>query len=48
MLSAALHAGTKRIAGGTFDGQVFVWNAEDGKVVTSLYAAPGFTPPEKK
>jgi WD40 repeat protein len=46
-LSAAMHLGTKRIAGGTFDGQVFVWNADDGAVVTSFFAAPGFTPPAK-
>ncbi|WP_254509427.1 c-type cytochrome domain-containing protein [Anatilimnocola floriformis] len=51
VLTAAYHDGTKRIAGGTFDGQVIIWNAEDGKQVTSFYAAPGFTPPpapEKK
>lgn len=51
VLSAAFHAGTKRIAGGTFDGQVIVWNAEDGKQVLAFTAAPGFTPPaapEKK
>lgn len=51
VLSAAYHDGTKRIAGGTFDGQIIVWNAEDGKQVTSFFAAPGYTPPaapEKK
>jgi WD40 repeat protein len=42
VLSTAVHAGTKRLAGGTFDGQVYVWNAEDGKLVTSFYAAPGY------
>jgi hypothetical protein len=47
VLSAAMHLGTKRIAGGTFDGQVFVWNADDGAVVASFYAAPGYTPPTK-
>jgi WD40 repeat protein len=46
VLSTAFHAGTKRLAGGTFDGQVFVWNAEDGAVVTSFLAAPGFTAPK--
>lgn len=45
VLSAAMHAGTKRVAGGTFDGQVFVWNLDDGAVIKSWYAAPGFTPP---
>ncbi|MDX1944204.1 MAG: c-type cytochrome domain-containing protein [Pirellulaceae bacterium] len=48
ILAAAMHPATKRIAGGTFDGQVFVWNAEDGKVVTSFHAAPGFVPQEKR
>ena len=51
VLAAAYHDGTKRIAGGTFDGQVIVWNAEDGKQVLAFTAAPGFTPPaapEKK
>jgi WD40 repeat protein len=47
VLSTAMHAGTKRIAGGAFDGQVFVWNADDGAVVTSFYAAPGYSPPTK-
>ena len=42
ILSAAYHAGTKRIAGGTFDGQVFIWNAEDGSQVAAFHAAPGY------
>jgi WD40 repeat protein len=42
LLATAFHAGTKRIAGGTFDGQVFVWNADDGAVVVSFTAAPGY------
>ena len=45
VLSAAFHAGTKRVAAGSFDGQVFVWNADDGALVKSFYAAPGYTPP---
>jgi mono/diheme cytochrome c family protein len=48
VLAAAYHDGTKRVAAGTFDGQVIVWNAEDGKEVLAFTAAPGFTPPEKK
>jgi dipeptidyl aminopeptidase/acylaminoacyl peptidase len=48
VLSTAFHAAAKRLAGGTFDGQVFVWNAEDGVIITSFYAAPGYAPPEKK
>jgi WD40 repeat protein len=41
VLSAAMHGATKRIAGGAFDGQVFVWNADDGALVTAFTAAPG-------
>ncbi len=48
VLSTAWHAGTKRLAGGAFDGQVFVWNADDGAVITTFYAAPGYHPQEKK
>jgi DNA-binding beta-propeller fold protein YncE len=48
VLSAAMHPAVKRIAGGSFDGEVFVWNADDGKLVTSFFAAPGYTPPMKK
>ena len=48
VLSTAWHAGTKRLAGGTFDGQVYVWNAADGAVVTSFFAAPGYQPPAAK
>ena len=48
VLCTAWHAGTKRLAGGTFDGQVFVWNADDGAVITSFCAAPGYQPQEKK
>jgi WD40 repeat protein len=44
VLSTAMHAATKRIAGGTFDGHVFVWNADDGALVTSFTAAPGYVP----
>src|SRR5262245_7859866 len=47
VLSTAYHSGTKRLAGGAFDGNVFVWNAEDGSLVTSFLAAPGFVAPKK-
>jgi WD40 repeat protein len=42
VLSTAYHPTTKRLAGGTFNGQVVIWNADDGKVVTTLMAAPGY------
>jgi WD40 repeat protein len=44
VLATAYHEGSKRLAGGTFDGQVFVWNADDGSAITSFYAAPGYQP----
>ena len=44
VLSAAFHAATKRVAGGGFDGQVKIWNADDGKELASFFAAPGYTP----
>jgi hypothetical protein len=47
-LSAAFNATTKRVAGGTFDGHVVVWNADDGSQISSFFAAPGYVPAEKK
>jgi WD40 repeat protein len=47
VLSTAYNSAAKRLAGGAFDGQVFVWNAADGTLVTSFYAAPGFMPAKK-
>lgn len=46
VLAAACHGATKRVAGGSFDGEVKVWNLDDGAVVTSFFAAPGYTPPK--
>lgn len=45
VLASAFHAATKRVAAGAFDGQVLVWNAEDGKQVSAFMAAPGLVPP---
>lgn len=41
-LSVAYHAETKRVASGGFDGNVRIWNAEDGTEVASFFAAPGY------
>lgn len=42
VLAAALHDSSKRVAAGCFDGRVLVWNADDGQLVTSFEAAPGY------
>ena len=41
--SLAVHPGTKRLATGCFDGQVRVWNLEDGNPIVTFIAAPGKT-----
>lgn len=46
-LSVSYNPATKRVAAGGFDGSVRVWNAEDGKLVTSFIAAPGYQAPTK-
>ena len=40
--SLAYHATTKRLATGSFDGEVRMWDAENGKPLTNFIAAPGF------
>jgi len=42
--SVAYHAGTKRVASGSHDGEVRIWNADDGKEIVKFIAAPGFKP----
>lgn len=46
VLSAAYHAGTKRVASGGFDGRIFIWNTDDGKAIVNFLAAPGYAPAE--
>jgi hypothetical protein len=46
--SLAYHDAAKRLATGSYDGEVRVWNSEDGAVVASFKAAPGYTAEEKK
>lgn len=43
--SVAFNPATKRLATGSWDGEVRVWNAEDAKGMTTFVAAPGFKSP---
>ena len=45
VFSVAYDPKTARVAGGSFNGEVRVWNAEDGSPVTTFIAAPGYAPP---
>lgn len=41
--SVAAHPATKRVASGGYNGQVIVWNLDDGKPTATFFAAPHFT-----
>jgi WD40 repeat protein len=40
--AVAFHERTGRLASGSFDGEVRVWDAETGAAVTNFIAAPGY------
>jgi WD40 repeat protein len=44
VFSVAYHEATQRVAGGSFSGDVRIWNAEDGQTVLNFIAAPGYAP----
>ena len=46
--SLAYNDAAKRLATGSFDGEVRVWNAADGALVTAFKAAPGFAAPAQQ
>lgn len=46
--SLAIHSATKRLASGSHDGEVRVWNIEDGKLQVAFNAAPGYLTAEAK
>lgn len=43
--TVAYHSGTKRLASGAHDGEVKIWNADDGKELVKFIAAPGLAQP---
>lgn len=42
--SVAVHAGTKRVAAGSYNGEVRIWNIDDAKESLKIIAAPGYKP----
>ena len=40
---AAIHAESKRVATGSYDGEIRIWNLGDGKLIQSFPAAPGYS-----
>lgn len=42
VLATAYHHGTQRLATGSYDGEVRIWNSADGQLLVTLLAAPGF------
>jgi WD40 repeat protein len=47
VFSAAFAPSTSRLATGSFDGEVRLWNTTDGKPVLTFTAAPGYKKPSK-
>jgi mono/diheme cytochrome c family protein len=43
--AASYHAASKRVASGSHDGQVRIWNYDDGKELLKFIAAPGLAQP---
>lgn len=44
--SVAVHAETKRVAAGSYNGEVRIWNVDDAKEMVNFVAAPGYKPAE--
>lgn len=46
--SLAIHKETRRLAAGSFNGEVRVWNLDDGHLLATFIAAPGYISPLPK
>jgi WD40 repeat protein len=44
--SVAFHPPTKKVATGSYDGEIRLWNADDGANLLTFIAAPGYKAPE--
>jgi WD40 repeat protein len=44
VFSVAYHPGSGQVAAGSFSGEVRIWKAEDGALVSAFVAAPGYVP----
>ena len=44
--SVAFNAATKKMASGSYDGEIRIWNVDDGKPSATFFAAPGYKAPE--
>ncbi len=42
--AVAYHAASKRVVSGSHDGEIRVWNFDDGKSLLNFFAAPGYKP----
>jgi WD40 repeat protein len=43
----AVNSTTKRLASGSYDGEVRIWNTDNGELITSFVAAPGYLAAKK-
>jgi len=46
--SLAIDPSSQRLASGSYDGEVRIWNIRDGQLVTAFIAAPGYLTAAKK